>query len=98
MLGAEIVAFLEACPMAVLVLDAAGQVMFANAQAEHLLDLEDRLASADVGELMPEWPLLPGISTVFISDRLGQRRLCRIQVLSWPTGTETATAAFLEPV
>jgi diguanylate cyclase (GGDEF)-like protein/PAS domain S-box-containing protein len=98
MLGAEIVAFLEACPMAVLVLDAAGQVMFANAQAEHLLDLEDRLAGADVGELMPEWPLLPGVSTVFISDRLGQRRLCRVQVLSWPTGTEMATAAFLEPV
>ncbi|WP_037072035.1 diguanylate cyclase domain-containing protein [Rhizobium sp. CF142] len=98
MLGAEILAFLEACPMAVLVLDTTGHVIFANAEAGHLLHLEDRLAGVGITELMPEWPLLSGVSTAFISDRSGHRRLCRVQVMSWPTGTETVTAAFLEPV
>jgi len=98
MLGAEILAFLEACPMAVLVLDTTGHVIFANAEAGHLLHLEDRPRGVDITELMPEWPLLSGVSTAFISDHPGHRRLCRVQVVSWPTGKETVTAAFLEPV
>lgn len=84
--------------MAVLVLDTTGHVIFANAEAGHLLHPEDRLAGVDIAELMPEWPLLSGISTVFVSDHASHRRLCRVQVMSWSTSTETVTAAFLEPV
>lgn len=84
--------------MAVLVLDAVGQVIFTNTEARHLLHLEDRLSGVDIAELMPEWPLLSGVSTVLASDRPGCRLLCRVQLMNWSTGTETVTAAFLEPV
>ncbi len=47
---------------------------------------------------MPEWPLLSGVSTAFISDHSGHCRLCRVQAVSWPTGMETVTAAFPELV
>jgi diguanylate cyclase (GGDEF)-like protein/PAS domain S-box-containing protein len=98
MLGVEILAFLQACPMAVLVLDAASHVVFANTEAEQLLELEDRLCGTHIAEFMLEWPLLSGVSTAFVSSRPGHRKLCRVQVINWLSGTETVTAALLEPV
>jgi len=98
MLGAEILAFLKACPMAVLVFDTAGRVVFVNDEAGHLLHLESQPAGVDIAELMPEWPLLSGVSTAFVDDRAGHRRSCRVQVINWSTGAETVTAVFLEPV
>ncbi len=84
--------------MAVLVLDAADHVILANPEARRFLRLEDRFDGADIAELIPEWPLLPGFSTTVVHDRSGHRRPCRLRVMNWPAGAQTVTAAFLEPV
>ncbi|MBB3593149.1 diguanylate cyclase (GGDEF)-like protein/PAS domain S-box-containing protein [Rhizobium sp. BK529] len=96
MLGAEILAFLQACPMTVLVLDTAGRIIFVN-EAGKLIHLEDRLVGMDIARFMPEWPLLSGVSTAFVCDRFGHRQLCRVRVMNWPVGTKAATVIFLEP-
>lgn len=96
MLSAEIVAFLEACPMAVLVVDAAHHVIFANPEARHLFHVEDGIAGIRIANLIPEWPLVAGASTLFIKKPCGHRQPCHVRLATWPAGSGVVTAVFLE--
>jgi diguanylate cyclase (GGDEF)-like protein/PAS domain S-box-containing protein len=96
MLGGEIIAFLEACPMAAIVLDAVGAVVFANVEACDLLDRGDGLLGTAVTDLLPAWPLASRSHSV-VRDRTGGTRPCHAKVLTWRSAIGATTAVLLEP-
>jgi diguanylate cyclase (GGDEF)-like protein/PAS domain S-box-containing protein len=96
MLGAEIVAFLEACPTATLVFGAAGSIVFANAEALKLFRPSDRLLGAAIADLLPEWPLPGNESQSFLVDCDGDRRSCHVKVLTWPSAAGAMTAVLID--
>lgn len=95
MLETEIVAFLEACPIAALVLDAAGTIVFANAEARGLFALGD--APSVIGDLVPDWPLPPAAAPALIVTGDGQWRDCQVRVMTWPSTSGTLSAVLVEP-
>ncbi len=96
MLGADITTFLEVCPMAALILNASGAVIFANAEARELFHSEDGLPGRAIPDLLPEWPLALTTSRSFIKDCGGRRRSCHVRVVTWPATSDAMTAVFIE--
>lgn len=97
MLDAEIVAFLEACPMAALVLDAVGTIVFANAGALELFILSDAPHDLSVSDLIPDLPLPGAASQPLLVTGAGHRRDCRVNVMTWPSASGRLTAVLIEP-
>lgn len=96
MLGAEIVAFLDACPTAALVSGDAGSIAFANAEALKLFGRNERLLGAAMADLLPEWPLAAKGSQSTLVDCGGDRRSCRVKVLTWPSAAGEMTAVLID--
>ncbi len=96
MLGAEIVAFLEACPMAALVLDDAGAIVFANAGARGLFALAEASRDLVISDLIPDWPLSPAVTQPLIVTREGHRQDCQVRTLTWPSASGMLTAVLVE--
>ncbi|MCF3641785.1 diguanylate cyclase [Rhizobium sp. TRM95111] len=95
MLGPEIRAFLEACPLAALVADASGMVVFANSGAQAIFEcaVGDILGRA-VTKLLPEWPA----STDDVVRIAGAgNRLYRVLPMRWQGTDGPATAILIEP-
>jgi len=96
MLGAELVASLEACPTASFVLDAAGTVVFANAAARRLFPLRQRFPGSSVTEFLPDWPMAAQVSQSRIADGLGNEKPARVKVADWHAASETMVTVFIE--
>ncbi|MCL6709457.1 diguanylate cyclase [Pseudomonas sp. R2.Fl] len=96
MLGLEFTAFLEACPVAAIIVDAAGVVVFANGAAHRLFHSGDRLPGSSVGDWVAEWPLPPGVTRSLVIDGNGDRVPAHTRALSWSTESGTKTALFVE--
>lgn len=97
MLGAEIVAFLEAYPMAAVVIDAAGDVVFANAEARDLFTLGDAPLHLTISELLPDWPLAATASRPVVIAGGIHRRDCQVRIMTWHSASDTMTAVLVEP-
>ncbi|MFB9949267.1 diguanylate cyclase domain-containing protein [Rhizobium puerariae] len=91
-------AFLEGCPMAVLILDAGGVVAFANAEGRGLFQPRPELLGHQACEILSEWPLAPGVShSVVLDDGAGGGRACLARVVTWTAAAGVMTAVLLEP-
>lgn len=97
MLGAEIVAFLEAYPMAALVIDATGVVVFANAGARDLFALGEAPHDLAISDLMPNWPLPAATSYPLVVARGSHRRDCQVRVMAWHSASGVMTAVLIDP-
>lgn len=97
MLGAEIVAFLEAYPMAALVIDATGVVVFANAQARDLFALGDAPLDLAVSDLLPDWPLSTAASYPLVVAGGSHRRDCQVRLMTWHSASGMMTAVLIDP-
>ena len=93
MLGAESKLLLEACPLAVIVLDLAERVAFGNRRACEFFGLGDAFVGTPIADLMPEWPLPdPRGSRLFLKRCRGPRRSCQVNTSTYlgPNGPMTA--------
>ncbi|MCQ1768594.1 diguanylate cyclase [Neorhizobium galegae] len=98
MLGAEVMNLLESCPLAALIVNAAGFVTFANAEARALFGTADTLHGTGITELLPGWPLgNPEGSSVLLTGRAGEARTCNIRVSPFPGSDEPFTVVWIEP-
>jgi diguanylate cyclase (GGDEF)-like protein/PAS domain S-box-containing protein len=98
MLGAEVIVLLESCPLAALIVNAAGFVIFANAEAQALFDGTDTLSGTSVADLLPTWPLdKPDGSPVSLRSRAGETRRCNIRVSPCPGSGEPIAVVWIEP-
>ncbi|KAB1083259.1 diguanylate cyclase [Neorhizobium galegae] len=97
MLGAEMMLLLESCPLAALMVNAAGFVMFANAEACALFDEADTLNGTNVADLLAGWPLdKPDGSPVLLRSRAGETRSCNIRVSPCSGSSEPITVVWIE--
>lgn len=96
MLAAEIIAFLNACPIAALLLDAGGAVVFANAEARELFDRDERLLGTEITSLLPVWPLAPK-SQSFFRCSTGEMRACDVRLAPLSKAGQAAMAVLIEP-
>ncbi|TXI04513.1 MAG: PAS domain S-box protein, partial [Rhizobium sp.] len=97
MLGAEIIAFLEAYPMAAIVIDAAGMIVFANPSARDFFALESASPELPVSDFMPDWPLPETTARPRIIGRGGERRDCPVRIMTWRSRSAVLTAVLVEP-
>ncbi|EUB99562.1 diguanylate cyclase with PAS/PAC sensor [Rhizobium sp. CF080] len=97
MLGAEVMVLLESCPLAALIVNAAGFVVFANSEARALFDGADTLHDTSAADLLPTWPLdRPDGSPVLLRDRAGETRNYNIRVSPYPGSSEPITVVWIE--
>ncbi len=97
MLGAEVMVLLESCPIAALIVNAAGFVLFANAEARSLLGTEETLPGAAVADLLPTWPLDDHDSSpVHLRSGAGEIRSCHIRVSPCSGSGEPITVVWIE--
>ncbi len=97
MLSAEIVAFLQAYPMAALVVDAAGVVVFANEGARDLFAFDEVPSDLAISALLPDWPLQASVSHALVVAGDGDRRNCQVRVTTWRSASDVLTAILIEP-
>jgi diguanylate cyclase (GGDEF)-like protein/PAS domain S-box-containing protein len=96
MLGAEIIAFLEAYPMAALVVDATGMVVFANPKAQDLFALAGAPSELAISDLMPDWPLITDVAQPLIVAGNGRQRNCQVRIMSWRSASDVLTAVLID--
>ena len=97
MLGAEIVAFLEACPMAALVIDTTGAIALANAEARDFFGLGDQPLTSVISDLLPDWSPVSAASQQLIVVGNGPGRTCHVKVMTWQSASDVMTAVLIEP-
>lgn len=95
--SSEIVAFLEAYPMAALVIDAAGAIVFVNAVARDFFSLGGGPLDLVISDLMPDWPLPAAASRPLVVAGGVHRRDCQVRIVRWHSASEAMTAVLVEP-
>jgi diguanylate cyclase (GGDEF)-like protein/PAS domain S-box-containing protein len=83
--------------MAALVIDPAGAVVFANAEARDLFALDGALLDLVISDLMPDWPLSAAASHPLIVAGGGHRRDCQVRIMRWHSESGVMTAALIDP-
>lgn len=97
MLAAELEASLEACPTAALILDAAGTIVFANAEANRLFSPHGDIIGSAARRFLLDWPLPSHISRSRIADLFGPDKLAQVQVATWQAVSGPMATVFIEP-
>lgn len=97
MLSAEVILLLETCPLAALILNAAGTVVFANRHACELFEKAEITAGTPISGLLPEWsPEERGKTRLVIQRPSGQSRSCEIQAMPYPIAGEGRIAVWID--
>ncbi len=97
MLSAEVILVLEACPLAALIIDAAGVIVFANRNACNLFERAEISAGAQVSELLPGWSAEEGAKVRLVIERpSGQNRSCEIVTASYPAAGKSLRAVWID--
>jgi diguanylate cyclase (GGDEF)-like protein/PAS domain S-box-containing protein len=91
-------ASLKACPVAALVLDAANTIVFANGEANRLLQPRQPLTGSAIEVYLPDWPLSPGSSPACIVDGIDNRKPVHVRTANWSASSETMTIVFIEAI
>ena len=94
--GAGLLATLDACPTAAFILDAAGAIVHANAEARRLFYPHDKFEGLPVAVLLPDWPLGPQMPQCRIVDGSGDERHARIRTGCWQAPSGAMTTVFIE--
>ncbi|NLS08198.1 PAS domain-containing protein [Rhizobium sp. P32RR-XVIII] len=75
MLGADATMLLNDCPLITLVLDTAGSIVFANAQASDFFSQEGSIEGRAIVDILPDWPINPTGKFVLRSRSENTRQL-----------------------
>lgn len=94
--GAGLLATLDACPTAAFILDAAGAIVHANAEARRLFYPHGQFDGLPVAVLLPDWPLGPQMPQCRIVDGSGDERHARIRTGCWQAPSGAMTTVFIE--
>jgi diguanylate cyclase (GGDEF)-like protein/PAS domain S-box-containing protein len=86
--------FLEACPIAALVLDSNDRIQFANPAASSLFCRSELIGSA-IRDHLPAWPVASGDDVILIETDGGECLSCRVQLMVWPEQNGTVTAILI---
>jgi len=97
MLSAEVILVLEACPLAALILDAAGMIVFANRNACDLFERGEISAGTPVSDLLPGWSAEEGSKARLVIERpSGQNRSCEIVTSPYPLAGRELKAVWID--
>lgn len=91
-----LLASLDACPTAAFVLDAAGTVLLANAEARRLFHPQDQFAGLPVKQFLPDWPLPSAASPCRLVDGSSGEIPAQVRWASWQATSGTTTTVFIE--
>lgn len=97
MLGEELKTSLEACPSAVLVVDAVGTIAFANAEARRLFLTDGDVSGLPAKRFLLDWPLPPQILQYRIANARGNETLARVKAARWQVASGIMTTLYIEP-
>lgn len=95
--GPGLLASLDACPTAAFILDAAGTIVHANAEARRLFYQRDQFDGLPVDRLLPDWPLAAEMPQQYpIVDGSGHERRACVRTGRWQGRSGEMMTVFID--